>query len=78
MSLAGLTGGTTADISTPQCSRAGCTADGSWVVRWRNPKLHAADRVKQWLACDAHHDFLREFVAARGFLIEVHPLGRDA
>ena len=61
-------------LATPQCSRAGCTTPGAWQVRWRNPRIHAADRVKVWLGCDAHVEYLREFVAARGFLIDVAPL----
>lgn len=53
-----------------QCARAGCTESATWQVRWRNPKLHAADRVKIWLACSDHREYLSEFVNARGFLIE--------
>ncbi|MGW5239713.1 hypothetical protein ACWEOW_12325 [Monashia sp. NPDC004114] len=41
---------------------------------WRNPKLHAADRRKVWLACDDHRQSLADFVAMRGFLIEVIPV----
>ncbi|HLP22939.1 MAG TPA: hypothetical protein VK139_02720 [Microbacteriaceae bacterium] len=58
----------------PTCSRAGCEATGAWQVRWRNPRIHGEERVKVWLACAEHCDYLREFVAARNFLIDVVPL----
>lgn len=56
------------------CSRAGCRATASWRVEWRNPRIHAADRVKVWLACDEHVDYLRDFLAARDFPVAVVPL----
>lgn len=56
------------------CSRAGCGGSASWRIEWRNPKIHAADRVKVWLACDEHVDYLREFLAAREFPVAVLPL----
>jgi hypothetical protein len=43
-------------------------------VVWNNPKLHTADRRKVWLACDEHRTSLADFVALRGFLIEVVPV----
>ena len=55
----------------PVCSRAGCRQGARWRVQWRNPKIHSADRVKVWLACDDHRGSLSDFVAKRGFLIEV-------
>jgi hypothetical protein len=55
------------DLDTLVCSRAGCRAHATWRIDWRNPKIHAADRRKTWLACDEHVDFLREFLAARDF-----------
>ncbi|WP_442966219.1 MULTISPECIES: hypothetical protein [unclassified Rathayibacter] len=63
--------------STPHaqtCSRAGCTRVASWAVEWRNPRIHAEDRRKTWLACGEHVDYLREFLAAREFPLEVKPL----
>ena len=54
-----------------QCSAAGCREPASWRVNWRNPRLHSPDRVKVWLACDDHVDFLREFLAAREFPLTV-------
>lgn len=53
------------------CSRAGCRADARWQVVWRNPRIHAADRRKIWTACDAHVDYLRDYLAARDFPVEV-------
>ncbi|GHJ15182.1 hypothetical protein TPA0908_31770 [Micromonospora sp. AKA38] len=43
-------------------------------MRWRNPRLHAPDRRKTWLACPAHRASLGDFLDARGFLREVVPL----
>lgn len=53
------------------CSRAGCRESATWRIDWRNPKIHDATRVKTWLACDEHVDYLREFLAARSFPIRV-------
>lgn len=57
-----------------ECSRAGCTARASWRIQWRNPTIHAEDRRKTWLACEDHLDYLRAFLAARDFPIEVVPV----
>jgi len=54
-----------------RCSSRGCTADAAWRVNWRNPRIHDADRVKVWLACDAHRDTLRDYLATRGFPVVV-------
>jgi hypothetical protein len=53
------------------CSRAGCQAQASWRIDWRNPRIHTGDRGKTWLACAEHVDYLRGFLAARGFPLEV-------
>lgn len=53
------------------CSRAGCRAEATQRIRWRNPALHDPDRRKEWLACDEHLPFLRDFLAARSFPLEV-------
>ncbi|GAA1949902.1 hypothetical protein [Microbacterium deminutum] len=58
----------------PTCSRAGCRAPAQWRIDWRNPRIHEADRVKSWVACDDHREYLREFLAARDFPVSVHPL----
>lgn len=56
------------------CSAKGCRAAARHAVVWNNPKLHAADRRKVWLACDLHRQSLADFVSLRGFLIEVIPV----
>ncbi len=55
----------------PQCSRADCRDDAAYSVVWRNPKIHAADRRKVWLACAEHVDYLRDFLASRAFPVRV-------
>lgn len=57
-----------------ECSRAGCTTAAVWRIDWRNPKIHAEGRVKTWLACDEHLEFLREFLAARSFPLSTSEL----
>jgi hypothetical protein len=58
-----------------RCSRAGCREDAVWTVAWRNPRIHAADRVKTWLACGEHREFLESYLSSRGFPVTVVPLG---
>ncbi|MDT4996056.1 MAG: hypothetical protein QOD45_124 [Pseudonocardiales bacterium] len=53
----------------PRCSAKGCRAAARWDLRWRNPRLHDAARVKVWLACDEHREQLAGFLSARGFLL---------
>jgi len=61
--------------AAPQCSRAGCREPAAWNVNWRNPKLHSPDRVKVWLACPEHREFLETYLSSRGFPVIVTPLG---
>ena len=63
------------DGSSRTCSRAGCTVAATTTVNWRNPRIHSLDRVKVWLACDEHADYLRDYLAARDFPVVVAPLG---
>ncbi|MGZ0710969.1 hypothetical protein ACWPKO_21850 (plasmid) [Coraliomargarita sp. W4R53] len=56
------------------CSRAGCRAVAHWRVDWRNPRIHSTDRVKTWVACEDHRDYLRDYLSARSFPVSVHPL----
>ncbi|MDE0546831.1 hypothetical protein [Microbacterium sp. C7(2022)] len=56
------------------CSRAGCRDHAVWRVEWRNPRIHAPDRVKTWVACDQHRAFLHDYLAARDFPVSVRPL----
>ena len=55
------------------CSAKGCQEPAVWAVVWNNPKLHTPDRRKSWLACGEHRQHLSDFLAARGFLLEVVP-----
>lgn len=71
--LFGLAGGD-AGSDAPRCSSAGCGAPAAWRVNWRNPRIHAADRVKVWLACDAHRGTLGDYLATRGFPVVVTAL----
>lgn len=57
-----------------RCSRARCTLDAQWRIEWRNPRIHASDRIKVWLACTEHRDYLRAFLEARSFPVAVLPL----
>jgi hypothetical protein len=55
------------------CSAKGCQEPAVWALVWNNPKLHTPDRRKSWLACEEHRQHLSDFLAARGFLLEVVP-----
>lgn len=63
-----------APSETHECSRAGCRSRAERAILWRNPKIHTPDRRKTWLACDEHLEYLREFLAARSFPLEVVPV----
>jgi hypothetical protein len=58
-----------------QCSAKGCRSEATTDLEWRNPRLHDSARVKHWLACDEHADFLADFLARRGFLLNRAPVG---
>jgi len=62
------------DEPAATCSRAGCREIAVWRVEWRNPRIHSPDRRKVWVACDAHRDYLRDYLAARDFPVAVAPL----
>ena len=62
----------------PRCSAKGCRAPASVDLSWRNPRIHDAARIKHWLACAAHSDFLADFLARRGFLLSRDDLDRGA
>ncbi|MGV8857136.1 MAG: hypothetical protein ACOH1Z_01145 [Rhodoglobus sp.] len=63
---------------TSQCSRAGCLLDARWNVNWRNPRIHGLERVKIWLACDEHVDYLNDYLSTRGFPVVVSELAHPA
>jgi len=54
-----------------RCSAAGCRGEASWRVNWRNPRVHTADRVKVWMACDAHRVSLSDYLSGRGMPVLV-------
>jgi hypothetical protein len=57
----------------PRCSAKRCRAGAVWALRWNNPKLHAPEYRKTWLACAEHRETLGKFLELRGFLREVTP-----
>lgn len=62
----------TASVSLPvQCSRAGCRKDAQHRIVWRNPRIHAEDREKIWVACDEHLAFLSGYLRDREFPVEI-------
>lgn len=61
-------------MSDAECSRAGCRETALWRIEWRNPKIHTPERRKVWVACDEHHVFLRDYLAARDFPVALSPL----
>ncbi|WP_026212215.1 hypothetical protein [Longispora albida] len=56
------------------CSAKACRQPAAWAIVWRNPRLHAPDRRKTWLACEEHRVSLSQFLDVRGFLLGVEPL----
>ena len=63
------------DLPELRCSRASCRATAAVAVHWRNPRIHSDDRVKTWLACLDHQEFLADYLASRGFPVMVTPVG---
>lgn len=55
------------------CSARGCQQDARWALRWNNPRVHAPQRRKVWLACSDHQESLTGFLSLRGFLRETVP-----
>ena len=55
---------------TAHCSAKGCRAPATATLVWNNPKVHAPERRKTWLACPEHTATLGDFLARRGFLRE--------
>lgn len=60
------------------CSRTGCRAPASWQVQWRNPRIHSPERRKIWTACDDHVAYLRDYLAARDFPVDVVAFDAEA
>ena len=60
------------------CSARGCTAPAEWAVRWNNPKIHAPERRKVWLACADHREHLEHFLSLRAFHRDTVPVAELA
>ena len=58
-------------MSNLVCSARTCRETADHALAWRNPRIHTESRRKVWLACAAHVESLRSFLAARGFPVEV-------
>ena len=56
------------------CSARGCRAPASYALVWNNPKVHAPEREKTWVACEEHRQSLADFLDLRGFLRRVEAL----
>ncbi len=55
------------------CSARDCQLPAIHAVQWRNPRIHTG-RVKTWLACDEHKDYLVTYLSYRHFPTTVRPL----
>ena len=62
------------DDHTAVCSAKGCRENAAYGLLWNNPKLHAPERRKTWLACESHADYLSDFLSKRGFLKDAVPV----
>jgi hypothetical protein len=56
------------------CSARGCRAPALYALVWNNPKVHAPEREKTWVACEEHRQSLADFLDLRGFLRRVEAL----
>ncbi|SHM50300.1 hypothetical protein [Cryptosporangium aurantiacum] len=63
----------TSESTLAVCSAKGCRQSAEYLLRWRNPRLHTADRRKTWAACAEHREHLSTFLDVRGFLLAVEP-----
>lgn len=63
-----------AAFDEPVCSRAGCTRSAAFRLEWNNPRIHDPGRIKIWLACEEHLDYLHDFLRAREFPVRVHAI----
>ena len=59
---------------SPVCSRKGCRAAASWRLLWNNPRIHAPERRKVWLACGEHRKWLEDYLRTRMLWRETLPL----
>jgi hypothetical protein len=56
------------------CSAKGCRAPAEHLLVWNNPKVHAPEREKTWVACEDHRSSLADHLDVRGFLRRVDAL----
>lgn len=69
-----LAGALPREAVVPQCSRAGCEVDAEARIEWRNPRIHSEDRIKIWLSCGDHKEYLLGFLQSRDFPVRVHDI----
>lgn len=62
------------ESSVPTCSRASCDLTAVSRIEWRNPRIHGEERIKIWLACTEHQEFLLAFLNSRDFPVRVHDI----
>ncbi|NBU22944.1 MAG: acetone carboxylase [Actinobacteria bacterium] len=62
---------------TNKCSRAGCTNQATFLIYWRNPKLHSPEREKIWGACLEHKSFLIDYLSARSFFLRTEAINNE-
>lgn len=74
MSLFDFAAGSDVASGTAMCSRKACRAQASWQLLWNNPKIHAPERRKTWLACADHREWLEDYLQTRGLWKETLPL----
>lgn len=67
-----LAGALPRETQVPQCSRAACDRNAAVRIEWRNPRIHGAERIKIWLACSEHEEYLLGFLQSREFPVRVH------
>lgn len=58
----------------PVCSRKGCRRDAAWRLLWNNPRIHAAERRKEWASCPSHVEWFEEYLRDRDLWKETRPL----
>lgn len=56
------------------CSRKGCRQPATTALLWNNPKIHAPERRKTWLACNEHLQWLEDYLKSRSLWKETAPL----
>lgn len=78
MSLFSMLPGEQGRPEEPICSRKGCREAAQWRLLWNNPKIHAPERRKTWLACAEHRDWLEDYLRTRLLWRETLPLTEAA